>query len=299
MKRIIIAILLTACLTGCGRGENDFDASGRFEATEIIVSAEVGGRITAFDVTEGQPLAAGEQVGSIDTVQLHLKVAQLRAAVAGAESRRTDITRQIAVTQQQIATQQTERRRFEQLVRADAANQKQLDDIDASIALLEKQLAAQRSTMEGANRGLTQDADGLRIQIEQVEEQIARSRIASPAAGTVLAKYAEAGEMAAAGRPLFKVADVQNMYLRAYVTADQLTQLKLGQEVKVYADFGADGLREYEGRISWVSDRAEFTPKTIQTRDERADLVYAMKVEVRNDGYLKIGMYGQLKFGAQ
>ncbi|MDR2886223.1 MAG: HlyD family efflux transporter periplasmic adaptor subunit [Rikenellaceae bacterium] len=294
MKRFAIAALAMLA-AACSRGNGDFDASGRFEATETVVSAEVAGRIIALDIQEGDELTAGQPVGQIDTVQLALQIDQLRASVRALESSRTDIGRQVAVTEQQIATQRSEQRRFQALVAADAANQKQVDDITNAIALLEKQLSAQRSTMESGNASLADQAAAARARIAQAGDQIVRSRITSPAPGTVLAKYAEAGEMAAAGRPLFKIGDVEHIYLRAYITADQLTQIKLGQTVTVYSDFGEKGRRSYEGKVTWISDRSEFTPKTIQTRDERADLVYAIKVAVENDGYLKIGMYGELK----
>ncbi len=296
MKKSILILAAVVALAACRQNEKGFDASGVFEATEVIVSSEVSGKLMTFNLTEGDSVTCGQVVGCIDTVQLTLRVQQLRASIGGLDNRRTDVAKQIAVTEQQIATQQNERRRFEQLVKADAANQKQLDDINAAIALLQKQLDAQRTSLGSGNVALTDDARALRFQIAQLEDQIEKSRITSPTTGIVLAKYAEAGEMAAAGRPLFKVADMQHVYLRSYVTADQLTTLKLGQQVKVFADFGSDGYREYPGRITWMSMRSEFTPKNIHTRDERADLVYAMKVVVENDGYLKIGMYGQLKF---
>ncbi len=295
MKKLLFVFAALACCA-CGAKKGNFDASGRFEATEVIVSAEVAGKLVSFAVTEGDTLAQGETVGCIDTVQLSLRIRQLAASIRGTDSRQSDIAKQIAVTQQQISTQYVEQHRIEQLLKADAANRKQLDDINAQIALLERQLSAQRSTLESGNRGLSEDARALSVQIEQLEDQIVKSRISSPIRGTVLEKYAEAGEMAAAGRPLFKVADVEYLFLRAYVTADQLTRLKLGQAVTVYSDFGAKERRSYPGKITWISDQAEFTPKTIQTRNERADLVYALKVAVRNDGYLKIGMYGELTF---
>ncbi len=296
MKKTLIAMAVAALCLSCGRGKEDFDASGRFEATETVVSAEVAGRLTCLEVTEGQQVTEGERVGAIDTVQTILKISQLEAMMSAAASRRTDISRQVAATEQLIATQRRERERFRKLVEADAANQKQLDDIDAQIALLEKQLSAQRSTLESGNRSLGDEARSLFFQIEQMRDMLAKSRITSPVGGTVTAKYAETGEMAAVGRPLFKVADLENIYLRAYVAAAQLTQVKLGQKADVYADFGPGDYRVYPGTVTWISDRAEFTPKSIQTRDERADQVYAVKIAVRGDGYLKTGMYGQVKF---
>ena len=204
--------------------------------------------------------------------------------------------KQIAATQQQIATQQREKRRVENLLKADAANTKQLDDIDAQIAVLEKQLAAQLSTLENSNRGVNEESSAIEIQVAQIEDQLAKCRIVNPIDGTVLVKYAETGEVTAQGKPLFKIADVDRMELRAYITSGQLTGLKLGDRVRVFADSGDKGSREYDGEVIWISDKAEFTPKTIQTRDERANLVYPVKIAVHNDGLLKIGMYADVKF---
>ena len=188
-----------------------------------------------------------------------------------------------------------EKKRTENLLKENAATQKQIDDIDSQIAVLQKQLEAQISTLQRGNASVTEESSAYEIQVAQLEDQLNKCRISSPINGTVLAKYAETGELAISGKPLFKVADIQNMFLRAYITADQLSQLKLGDKVKVFSDLGDDDRREYEGVITWISDKSEFTPKTIQTRDERANLVYAIKIAVKNDGYLKIGMYGEIK----
>ena len=203
--------------------------------------------------------------------------------------------RQIASLKQQIATQKHEQQRFENLVRDNAANRKQWDDIHANIAVLEKQLAAQTETLEKGNQSINGQVRTLKAQIAQVEDQMRRCVITAPASGTILSKYAEPGELASTGRALFKLGDLENMYLRAYVVAPQLTTLKIGQQVRVFADEGEKGRREYAGTVSWISDQAEFTPKTIQTRDERANLVYAVKIAVRNDGFIKRGMYGEVK----
>lgn len=296
MKTNTFLIIATAVfLTACGNKKGQYDASGVFEATEVIVSANASGEIMQFDVQEGQDVEAGKQVGLIDTTQLYLKKVQLLAGMKTAESRRYNVSKQIASIQQQIATQKSEQKRYENLVKSNAANQKQLDDINAQILVLEKQLAAQTETLENSNKSVSGETLGLEAQIAQIEDQIRKSRIASPIDGTVLSKYAEKGELATLGRTLFKVADMVNMHLRVYITADQLTSLKLGQQVKVFADQGKSDRREYVGTISWISDKAEFTPKTIQTRDERANLVYAVKVAVQNDGYIKKGMYGEIK----
>jgi HlyD family secretion protein len=215
--------------------------------------------------------------------------------VRGVEVRRPEYNKQIAATQQQIATQISEKARIERLVKADAATQKQLDDINSSISVLQKQLEAQKSSLTTTTSGMSEDAAALMIQVDQLNDQLSKCRILSPIKGTVLVKYAEAGELTGSGKPLFKIADIENMILRAYITSDIITKLKLNQEVKVYADFGEKEMREYKGTIVWISDKAEFTPKTIQTKKERANLVYAVKIAVKNDGYIKIGMYGEVK----
>lgn len=282
-------------LSSCADKNNQYDASGIFEATEIIVSSRANGEIMAFHIMEGQEVKANEQVGYIDTVQLYLKKMQLLATMKAVESRQYNVSKQIASIEQQIATQKNEQKRFEQLVRSNAANQKQLDDIGAQISLLEKQLAAQKETLENNNRGISGESSGLVMQVAQIDDQIKKSLIASPVDGTVLSKYAEQGEVASQGRSLFKVADLTAMYLRVYITADQLTEMKIGQPVDVFSDEGRSDRRRYAGTVSWISDKAEFTPKTIQTRNERANLVYAVKIAVKNDGYIKIGMYGEVK----
>lgn len=296
MKKSIFYIGIILLLAACGRGKGDYDASGVFETTEIIVSAEASGKIMQLNLEEGQQVEAGNSLGYIDTVQLYLKKMQLLTNVKAVRSGHVDIPRQIAATKQQIATQKTEQKRFENLVKANAANQKQLDDINAQILLLERQLAAQTETLENSNRNISEQSSGFDVQVAQINDQLEKSIISSPIKGTILAKYAELGELATQGRALFKVADIENMFLRAYITSSQLTEVKIGQTVKVYADFGEKDMKEYTGTITWISDKSEFTPKTIQTRDERANLVYAVKIAVKNDGYIKNGMYGELKF---
>lgn len=293
LPTVFIVLLLT---TSCGKSKDEADASGTFEATEIIVSAEGAGKIISFNVEEGQLLTAGELVGAIDSTQLFLRKQQILSSNKALQSRRPDVKTQIAAIEQQIITAKTERKRIENLLKANAATQKQFDDINALIALLEKQLDAQKTTLETANQGITEDSQGIRIQEAQIADQLHKCKIISPIAGTVLVKYSEMGEVAAPGKALFKIADTNNMILRAYVTADQLTQLKIGQKVKVTSDFGKDKNREYTGTLSWISNKAEFTPKTIQTRDERANLVYAVKIDIKNDGFIKIGMYGDVNF---
>lgn len=294
MKRMWICALVSLVVAACGRG-GEFDATGTFEATEVVVSAEAAGRILCFDVTEGDELRAGVSVGAIDTVQLYLQRLQLERQRASVRSGRPDISKQATALREQIAKQQTERRRVERLLRDGAATAKQLDDIDAQLRVLNGQLEALLSTLENNTASIDENASALELQIAQLDDRLSKCRICSPIDGTVLAKYAEAGELASVGKPLMKVADLKRIYLRAYFTSDQLAELTLGQPVTVTADFGGDRQIDYPGRITWIASESEFTPKTIQTRDSRANLVYAVKVAVENDGRLKIGLYGQVK----
>lgn len=280
----------------CRNSNNQYDASGTFEADEVLVSSEMGGKILQLNLTEGQKVASGERVGFVDTTQLYLKKIQLQIAKQALNSRKLDVNKQVAALKEQIATAQHEKKRVEKLLQANVANTKQLDDINAQIATLEKQLDAQTTSMETANESLTQEERGIDIQIAQIEDQLKKCIITVPRNGTVLGKYAEMGEVAVPGRVLFKVADIDSMTLKAYVTSSQLTKLAIGQKVSVFADFGEKDQKEYSGTIVWIAAKSEFTPKTIQTQDERANLVYAVKIRVVNDGLLKIGMYGSVKF---
>ncbi|MDR3188001.1 MAG: HlyD family efflux transporter periplasmic adaptor subunit [Prevotellaceae bacterium] len=289
---VALALLLASA---CGGRQQKYDASGVFEVTEVIVSSEATGRLLWFDVEEGALLQANLPVGCVDTTQLRLQRRQVQASIKAAQSRYVDVPLQTAALEQQIATAKNELRRFENLLKSGAATQKQVDDIGAQVAMLEKQLAAQKSAMEAGNRGVADETSALKAQLELLDDQLKKCAVASPVAGTVLAKYAQAGELVVMGKALFKVANLENMTLRAYITSSQLTQLKIGQPVKVFSDFGEKDMKAYDGLITWISDKAEFTPKTIQTRDERANLVYAIKIAVKNDGYLKRGMYGEVR----
>ena len=265
-------------LSACGNGTPDYDATGTFEATEVIVSAEAAGKLLNLDIEEGKRLQTGEEIGLVDTLQLYLKKLQLEANMKSVESQRPDLVKQIAATKQQIATAEREKKRVENLLTAGAANQKQLDDWDAQVKLLERQLAAQESSLLNSTNSLTEQGNSVAIQVAQVKDQLNKCHIQSPIEGTVLAKYAEAVE------------------LGAYITSEQLSQVKLGDKVTVYSDYGNSEQKAYTGVITWISERSEFTPKTILTKNERANLVYAVKIAVENDGALKIGMYGGVKF---
>ena len=301
MKRLQITKLflfpaLSIILFGCGNGNGKFDASGTFESEEVIVSSEATGKLVQFNVEEGAQLKQNQLVGVIDTLQLFLKKKQLEASVKAILSKQPDVVTQLAAIQEQIKTAETERKRIENLVKSNAATTKQLDDVNAQIDLLNKQYSATKSSLIITKQGLQSETFPLQIQIEQINDQLNKSKIINPVEGTVLTRYAKQNEVTAGGKALYKIADLSTMTLRAYVNGDQLGQIKLGQKVKVYVDKGEGEQKELSGEIYWVSSKAEFTPKTIQTKDERANLVYAIKVRVINDGYLKIGMYGEVKF---
>ena len=293
IKSIIIASFL---LSSCSDGQNEWDASGVFETTEVIVSSEVNGKIEAFNLLEGDALHEGDILGYIDTTQLFLQKMQLIASNKATLSQKISVPKQIASIKQEIATQQKEKKRFEALVQANAANLKTVDDIDAAIKSLEKQLDAQVERLEQGNRGVSDQSLSIELQIAQLDDLLEKSKIKSPITGIVLEKYAEVGELITQGRPLFKISNIEKIYLRAYITADQLTKCKIGDQVTIFSDLGENDSRQYDGTITWIADQAEFTPKTIQTRNERANLVYAIKVLVKNDGYIKRGMYGEVKF---
>lgn len=289
---LICFALFTA---SCGT-EPEYDASGTFETEETIISAEASGTLKSFVVDEGQNLKEGDLIGYIDTLQLYLKKKQLKSQIASTLSQLPDVSTQLAALKSQLKTAERERKRLANLVKADAATQKQLDDADAQIDLIKKQIAAQKSSLGITTKSINRQISPLEVQIEQINDQIAKSNIVNPVNGSVLTKYAEEKEVVSAGKPLYKIADLSSLILRAYITGDQLPAIKLNQKVKVLTDKSKDEYREQEGIITWISDKAEFTPKTIQTKDERANLVYAIKIKVKNNGYLKIGMYGEVKF---
>lgn len=292
MKRIVY-IAAAMLLVACG-AEPEFDAQGTFEAREVVVSSEASGRILRFDVEEGTSIKAGEVVGVVDSIQLHLQRKQLRAKQAALVGTRPDIATQVASLREQISKQQTELRRVENMLSEGAATTKQRDDIEAQIRVLESQLDATISTLGKNSASINDNSAAIESQIEALDDLVAKCRINSPISGTVLVKYAEAGELTATGKPLMKVADLENIYLRAYFSSEQLAHIALGDTVRVIANFGGDERYEYSGRISWISSESEFTPKTIQTNDSRANLVYAVKIAVHNDGRLKIGLQGEV-----
>ena len=296
IHQYICSVALWLVLGACTSQEEQYDASGIFETTEVIVSAKGTGELQSFQVEEGQAVRQGEVLGWIDTLQLSLKDRQLAASLLATESKRLDEKRQVAHLRQQIENLQREKERFTALLNAKATTAKQVDDIDYQIKVLQNQLVATQEQINSSNSSLSRQSESIQAQRAQMEDQIRNAMISSPITGTVLTKYAEQGEFAVPGKALFKVADVSRMKLRAYITADQLTQLQIGQAVAVYADRGITDRKRYAGRVVWIADKAEFTPKTIQTRNERANLVYAVKIAVENDGFIKRGMYGEVRF---
>jgi len=294
MKKIAFALTAALFLVSCGQKEQAYDASGTFEAVETIVSAEASGIIKALNLVEGQIVKADETIGYIDTTQLYLKKKQLIAQIGAVLGKKPDVSAQIAAYREQLKQANREQQRIINLLKADAATPKQLDDANSQIAIIKKQILAQESALSITSTSLSKETLPLNVQIDQLNDQISKSKIINETAGTVLVKYVEVNEMAVIGKPLYKVGDLLSIILRAYITGNQLPTVKLGQNVEVLVDAADGKYKSYEGTIEWISDKAEFTPKTIQTKDERANLVYAVKIKVKNDGYLKIGMYGEI-----
>ena len=311
MQKLIFGttVVLFILLGACNGNGNEFDASGTFEADETIVSSEMPGKILSFNVEEGMHLSKDSVVGAVDATSIDLQQEQVEASINALSQKTSSPAEQIRLLQDQLAVQKTtldnllhERTRIENLLKADAATGKQLDDINYQIDAAKKQMAVtqqqinvQKNNVATQNRSILSEAEPMRKRIAMLEDQAQRANIINPVTGTVITKYAEAGEITSAGKALYKIADLSELNLRAYVTGVQLPIIKLGQQVKVMIDQGEKGYKEYPGSIIWISDKAEFTPKTIQTKEERANLVYAIKVKVKNDGFLKIGMYGEVK----
>lgn len=296
MKRTAMICVAAAVLTGCNANRSGYDAEGYFESTEVTVSAESSGKILYFNAEEGADVEAGTLLGCIDTVQLYLTRMQLAKSAESVLKNRPDIAKQVQAMKEQLKTLEREKDRVARLLADGAATQKQMDDIESQISVMEVQLDAQETALENSVSSLDAQSSSIGMQIAQIDDKLAKCRISSPVSGTVLTKYAEAGEFVAAGRPLFKVADLDRVYLRAYVTSAQLSEIKIGQQVKVYSDYGKGYSKEYPGTVTWISSQSEFTPKNIQTDDERRNLVYAIKVAVGNDGLIKLGMYGGIVF---
>lgn len=310
MKQLVYLASLTLFfgLQACNKKGSKFDASGTFETDEVIVSSELGGKILSLQIEEGQEIAKDSIVGMVDATNLSLQEQQVEASINALNQKTADVSPQVQLLRNQLAVQQSqlnnlthERARIENLIKADAATGKQLDDINAQIdvavrnmAVTKQQINVQQSNIATQNRSILSEAEPLRKRAAQIKDQAGRANILNPVQGTIITKYAMEGEITSPGKALYKIADLRTMTLRAYITGSQLSQVKLGQTVKVFTDDGKNKYRETTGTISWISDKAEFTPKTIQTKEERANLVYAIKVRVKNDGLLKIGMYGEI-----
>ena len=311
MKHILfIALIAISMLTACKNGNGNADASGTFEANEVIVSAESSGKLTSFTVEEGQLIAKDSVVGTVDATNISLQKEQVESSIQALGEKTADVSPQVKLLENQLAVQQSqlnnllhEQGRIQNLLKQDAATGKQLDDINAQVDVAKRsmnvtrqQIQVQQNNVATQNRSIISEGKPLQKRVAQLEDQLKKTTIVNPVAGTVLTKYAEQGEITSTGKALYKIADLSTITLRAYITGTQLSQVKLGQTVKVLVDDGAKKYKEFTGTITWISDKAEFTPKTIQTKDERANLVYATKIKVKNDGYLKIGMYGEVKF---
>ena len=296
MRKILALAGAALMMVACGENEKAYDATGTFEATETTVFAEQSGALLSFNITEGNEVGQDSEVGVIDTTQTWLKIQQLEVTKEVYQSQKPDMERQIAATRQQLTKARHEEQRYKDLVADGAAPSKMLDDATSQVQVLQRQLDAQISSLSTNSRALDKQTAAAEVQVNQLKEMLRKCHIVTPTKGTVLEKYVERGEFVTVGKPLFKIADTETVFLRAYVTSAQLKSIKLGQKVKVFADYGDQQKKEYEGTVAWISSRSEFTPKTILTDDERADLVYAVKIAVKNDGYIKIGMYGEVSF---
>ncbi len=296
MKSKWLIVIAAGLMSACHYGEDGNDASGSFETDETVISADANGTLKQFTAEEGQSLDSGQCVGYVDSVQLYLKRKQLKAQINAILSQKPDISAQIASLVVQLNNAKKDQERINNMVKGGAASQKQLDDANARVEEIEKQIRAQKSTLDITTQNIAEQTQPLKVEIEEMDDQLSKCRIVNPVNGVVLTKYVMPYEMVTPGKPLYKIANLSSLILRAYITGDQLPQVKLDQQVKVLVDNGPDQYKEYPGTLTWISDKAEFTPKTIMTKDERSDLVYAIKIKVKNDGYLKIGMYGEVKF---
>ncbi|MES2795734.1 MAG: HlyD family efflux transporter periplasmic adaptor subunit [Bacteroidota bacterium] len=316
--------LLFSGLIACHSSDQDFDATGVFEAEEVIVSAESTGKILNFNFSEGDNLKANQEVAQINCDNIDLQKEQVEASIAALKLRQNESGPQVQILMKQADNQRAqlntqkiqlkvldkEKSRLQKLVAAEAAPQKQLDDLEGQMDILQKQMegtqslialtnqqiASQKAQTNIQNRGVLSESQPLKVRVAQIDEQLGRCKIFNPIGGTILVKYAQNQEVIVAGKPIYKIADMSNMVLRAYIAGTQLGQVKVNQPVKIFIDNGKESYKELTGTISWIASKSEFTPKTIQTKDERANLVYATKIKVKNDGFIKIGMYGEVRF---
>lgn len=295
MKTKLIIGIVSFALISCNNKESEFDATGTFEAVETVVSAQTNGIIKEFKIEEGQELKSGQLIGYIDTLQLSLKKKQLLAQMSAVIKKKPNISVEIAALKEDLKQAKRDQIRIANLVKADAATHKQLDDATSHVSILQKKIDAQQTSLGISTASLDQEAIALEVQIDQINDLIEKSKIINEVDGNVLSKYAEENELASTGKALYKIANLKNIILKVYVTGNQLVKIKVGQKVSVFVDADEKKYNTYDGIIEWISDKAEFTPKTIQTKEERANLVYPIKIKVKNDGLLKIGMYGEIK----
>jgi HlyD family secretion protein len=296
MKQFIKLTVLGLLLFSCSAKNEMADATGSFEAIETIISAEANGKLLQFTINEGDEVKAGQLIGYIDSTQLHLTRLQLQQSQKAVLSGKPDIKTQLEALESELENAKTDKKRIENLVKGEVASPKQLDDANSRIAVIQSKIAAQKSQLGTSTSSLNEQAVTISLQLAQIKDQLSKCKILNPVSGTVLSTYVNPFEMTAAGKPLYKVADLSTIELKAYITQNQFSKIKVGQPVKVLVDAESGNMKTYDGTIAWINSKAEFTPKTIQTKDERANLVYAIKVHVKNDGLLKIGMYGEVKF---
>jgi HlyD family secretion protein len=291
-----LSIIFIISFISCKNNKGDSDAYGVFGATEITVSSETNGKMLQFIVEEGKVYQQGEEVGCIDTVQTYLQIKQLEASIAAAMARRPNLPSQVRTLYNKLETLNREKNRISTLVAANAASSKQLDDINAEIDITNSQIEAMESNLTITNKAILEEVEAMRFQKLQLQNALTKCHIKSPISGTVLKKYIEPNELAFQGKPLFKIADLTNMYIKVYITEDMLSTVYLEQSVEIHLDMPNNQEKTIKGMVSWISSKAEFTPKMIQTKNERVNLVYAVKVAFENDGVAKIGMPGDVKF---
>lgn len=294
-KQILILFIPLLMLVACNGSNDRADAYGNFETVEVLVASEGTGKIMSFLPDEGEVLEKGQAVGYIDTLQLHLKKRQLLASRKGIASKTNNIVAQRDVLQAQLNTLLKEQQRIRGLLQDSAATPKQWDDVTGQINVVRRQI----KSIDTQHAPVMSEIQAIDAQIEQIEDQISKNVIINPVSGTVLEKYAEPSEITSFGKPLYKVADLNNMILRVYISGDQLSALKLGEKVTVRTDALDGGTIQTEGLVTWIAPQAEFTPKIIQTKEERVNLVYAVKVTVKNTGQFKIGMPGEVYLAEQ
>lgn len=288
MKKTL-ALLILVSLFSCNNNDEKADGYGNFEATEVTISAEANGKLISFTIEEGAVLEPNTQIGLVDTTQLYFNKQQLIASRNTIFSKSKNVLSQDQVLQEQLKTTLIEKKRVENMFAENAATRRQVDEVVGKVNVLKEQI----KSIGTQNAPIKNEAKTIDIQIEKIEDQISKSKIINPIKGTVLAKYAEPNEITAFGKPLYKIADISEMTLRVYVSETQLPKIKIGQKVTVKIDYGAE-MKDYSGTISWIASSAEFTPKIIQTKEERVNLVYAVKVKVKNDGTIRIGMPAEM-----